>query len=483
LESLTRVTARSRQEDRAWEYVSLDKLIAVFIFAITLAAPPRGLLLVAALAPIGRVLATPADAIAAAFIAGWVLRALPDRAGPRVAAPFAAWLFCALVVGSFAGVSLDPEGFAAGARYLLGFALAAATVKLFRQHPGLSIDLPAAMAAGGSVTVLHAFVRASTIDSQALAAYIGLVACLTIGMSLRAGGRARLAWSAAALWLIAGLALAVTRSPQMASGFSRAQPLIAATLRVLASRPFFGIGIGQDETTTRLFYSPWLSWHGGALGTHNLLVIAAELGLVGVTLWIAWIGAGLFRAVRALAIDSRDARLWGATVGVAVYVAALAVSRPLAFSETAFPFLLQFGLMTGLAGSTLLNTTPMGTRPPRWRAVTALAMAAIGAGALVSARRGPIEPPGSEAVDGYASVFVPADVRRVQLPLRAASATAGSSISVEIKIDGGEVQAATVGDAWQTVNIALPESSVAGRFHRIDVRMLEADVEVGEIQF
>ena len=234
------------------------------------------------------------------------------------------------------------------------------------------------------------------------------------------------------------------RRRSVAEHCRRLQPHDAAhrrDLRLLGDRPFFGVGIGQDAATAPLFYSPPLSWNGGALGTHNLLVIANELGLVGLALWSVWIGAGLLRAARALSIDPRDARLWGATSGVAAFVAALAIGRPLAFSETVFPFTFQFGLMTALAGSTLLDTTPLRTRRPRWQvAVTAVGMAAFAAGALVSARQGPIEPPESEAVDGYASFFVPADVRRVQLPLRASSATAGSSVSVEIKVDGGEPQ-------------------------------------------
>jgi hypothetical protein len=464
--------------------ISLDRLIAFVAFAITFWCPPKGLLLVAMLAPLGHLVAMasghsgsrPTDAMAAAFILGWLVRALPDRSGPRVAAPLAAWLLCALAAASFAGTGYEPESLAAATRFVLGLALTAATVKLFRQRPELAIDLPVAMAASASVAVL-----APSLDAHAFVAYFALVACLTIGMAVRADGRARVAWTAVSAWLIVGLASAALRPPNVTSGFSRTWPLIAATLDVLASRPFFGLGIGLDETTTPLFYSPWLSWHGGALGSHNLLVIAAELGLVGLGLWCVWIGAGLLRAVRALAIDSRDARLWGATVGVAAYIAALAVSRPLARGETVYPFMLQFGLMTALAGSTLLDRTPPPTRPPRWRAaVTALAMAVIAAGALLSARRGPIEPPASQVVDGYASVAVPAGITRAQLPMRASTS---SPVYVEIKVDGGKPQTRTVGSAWQTVSIALPESSTTGRFHRIDVRMPEAGVELGEIQF
>ena len=437
----------------------------------------HGLLLAALLAPLGR------DEVAAAFILGFVLRASADRAGPRVAAPIAGWLFVALVAASFVGAGNRSDGVAAGIRYILGFALTAATVRLFRQHPEVSIDLPKAMTVAGCVAVTQTVVGASPIDLRASAAFFVLVACLAIGMAARARGGTRVAWTMASVWLFAGVVFAVARSPHVTAGLSRTTPLIVATLRLLADRPFFGVGIGQNEATAPLFYSPSLSWHGGALGTHNLLVIANEVGLVGLALWGVWIGAGLLRAARALAVDPRDTRLWGATVGVAAFVAALAISRPLEFSETVFPFALQFGLMTALAGSTLIDTPPAWTRRPRWHVtVTVLGMSAIAVGALLSARRGPIEPPASEAVDGYASFFVPEGVTSVQLPLRASSATAGSSVSVEIKVDGGEPQLTPVGDVWQAVNIALPESSVAGRFHRIDVRMPEEGVEFGEIR-
>jgi len=365
--------------------ISPDRLVAVFTFAIALASPAKGLLLVAVLAPLGS-----ADAIAAAFIAGWVLRGVPDRSGPRMAAPLAAGLLCALVAGSSVGVNLEPEGSAGAVRFLLGAALAAATVRIFRVRPDLSIELPAALAAGGCGALALAIGRDSAADWRALAAASGLVACLAAGMSARARGRARLIWAAAGIALFAGVVLAACRSPQMLSALSRTRPLIAASVRAAASSPWFGIGIGRDRTTTPLFYPASIAWHGGALGSHNLLAIGVELGLVGLALWAIWIGAGFLRAARALVRDSHDARLWGAAGGAAFYVAALAVGRPLAFSETAFPFLIQFGLMTGLAGSTLLDATPAPTRRTRWQvAVTAIAMAATAAGAFISARRGP----------------------------------------------------------------------------------------------
>jgi hypothetical protein len=357
--------------------------------------------------------------------------------------------------------------------------LAAATVRIFRLHPSLSIDLPVAMAFAASIAVL-----APPLDAHARLGYFAMVACLAIGMAMRDRGRARVAWTAVGAWLVVGLVMEAIRPPDLTGALSRTQALIASTMRLLTERPLFGAGVGQDDAIAPLFFSPSQSWHGGASGSHNLLVIAMELGLLGLALWVVWIGAGLLRAGRALARDPGDTRLWGATIGVAACVAAMAMSRPLAFSETVFPFLLQFGLMMGLAGSTLLDATPAWTRRPRWAiAATGSAMALVAAGALLSARQGPIEPAGSQDADGYASVFVPADVMRAQLPLRAPAAEAGAMIPVEIKIDGGEIEAVEVGAEWRHVDIMLPESSTIGRFHRVDIRMPEAaPVEIGEVQ-
>ena len=106
-----------------------------------------------------------------AFLTGWLLRASPDRRGPRVAAGAVGWLLAATIVASIAGLAWqlgrypgelagaidqiahlyfflgDRIGVVDGARLLEGIGLAAATVMLFRQHPSLSMTLP--LRAGG----------------------------------------------------------------------------------------------------------------------------------------------------------------------------------------------------------------------------------------------------------------------------------------------------------------------------------------------
>ena len=60
---------------------------------------------------------------------------------------------------------------------------------------------------------------------------------------------------------------------------------------------------------------------------------------------------------------------------------------------------------------------------------------------------------------------------------------AASAIEVQITVDGGDPQSATVGAEWRNVEILLPESSAIGRYHRVDLRMPEpGSAEIGEIQ-
>ena len=499
-----------------------SNLIVIAVFLISVAAPASGLLLVAALAPLGHLVVRVddirgvhlTDAIVIAFLAGWILRARSDRRGPTVTAPLVGWLLSALVVASMAGTAwrlrLDTDtswaAVVAGWRFLAGFALTAATVAIFRSRPDLAITLPAVMIASASL----ACALPAAIDAKATAASFALVSCLAIGMAWRAHARHRIAWALGAASLVLGFASIAIRALDAAAAFRRTGPLIESTVRILSLRPLFGVGIGQDARTSALYVTPWLSWNGGAAGTHNLLVIANELGLVGLALWLAWIGAGILVAVRALRINSRDARLWGITSGVALYVAALSVSRPLAFSETAVPFFVQFGLMIALAGSIVRNAAP----PWRRGAVAVLGMCAIAAGALVSAGRGPIDRLRSGDGDGfygwdttssgerfrwteqYASLFVPADVTMVRIPVRVPPEPGRPAISLDIKTEMGIERLATINDAWTILAIAVPNARPASRVHRIDLRASRAwrpasaapadarlvGVQIGEIQ-
>jgi len=90
------------------------RLIAATALLVSFASPVHGLILVAAFAPIGRLVAMVIGAgefrigevLVLAFFAGWLLRTRADRPGPMVPAATAGWLFAATVAGSIASLAL-----------------------------------------------------------------------------------------------------------------------------------------------------------------------------------------------------------------------------------------------------------------------------------------------------------------------------------------------------------------------------------------
>jgi hypothetical protein len=202
------------------------------------------------------------------------------------------------------------------------------------------------------------------------------------------------------------------------------------------------------------------------------------------------------RAARALAVAPRDVRLLGVAAGLAALVGTCLTGHPLLLDEVAFPFWIQFGLMLALAGSVLRNSRPTeeaakaAARLPRaWTIAAATAGALIVAAVPAGAGR-TVEPHASAAVDGfydwetaadgtryrwtgqYASVFVPADVTRVYLPVRMpARIPSLTPIGVEVMTSGIDKGRSLIGDSWADLNVVLPDVVPPTRFKRIDLRV------------
>jgi hypothetical protein len=309
------------------------ELVVAIVLCVTLASPVHGLLLTAVLAPLGQLVASSigavdfrmSEAIVVAFLAGWLLRGLDDHEGPRVPVAGEAWLFALTVVAAIGRrvwqLRRDPRelrsaidhvvhayyragesmGIVEGARWLEGIALMVATMMLFRRKPSLAIALPVAIAASGVVAVA----AREPMDPDAASSYFAMVAALAVGMMLRAHGRQRAAWAGAALVNAGGI---------------------------------------------------WLAWTGGsAISRGSFTQLFAELGFLGLGALLLWIATAVVWSGGALLRTPDDSRLLGVTTGVVVVLAGCVISQPLAADEAAFAFWIQLGLMTALAGSTLLR--------------------------------------------------------------------------------------------------------------------------------
>ncbi len=401
--------------------------------------------------------------------------------------------------------------------------------------------------------------RASHIgDMNAAGSYFVMTLCLALGMSVRERGTGRALWLAAVvacaigLWLTtsrtafasAGIVLplaaawiatwrwkpalrmsalvgllvglvalgalrtrALERDPEFRSSNFRVE-FTETSLRIIAARPLFGIGIGRYYAESNLFLGPHVAWTYGFENSHNnFLQIASEMGLVGFGLFALWIGGGVAVASRALAIAPRDWRLLGTFAGVVAFLVTCLGGHPLLVLEVGFPFWVQFGLLVALGSSTVLNhaaaprrrserATDVAIEPQPAR--SALWPAAAGAGVLmlmsltVAALRTPVAPLESRAVDGfygweteagavpvrfrwseaYASVFVPGDVARMELPVRIPREELGrAEMGVEISINGIDRGRFLVGERWTMIALDMPVTVPPNDFVRVNLKV------------
>ena len=172
-----------------------------------------------------------------------------------------------------------------------------------------------------------------------------------------------------------------TIRPIAVSGFR--EQFYATSLRMIAARPLFGIGEGQYYHSSSLFLSPQLAWTYGAENAHNsFLQIGSELGIVGLGLFMLWIGSG-GRARGAIAgcASRATAGCSACASGVIVFLGTCLTGHPLLVGEVAYAFWILFGLTAGLAGSALLNNAALARVPhrggPRAWQIPAVAAAAI----------------------------------------------------------------------------------------------------------
>jgi O-antigen ligase len=309
--------------------------------------------------------------------------------------------------------------------------------------------------------------------------------------------RARTRWRIAAFaLLVLALAIGVVVRSQFGRvstfGLAYRTEFTSTSLRMIATRPLFGVGIGQYYRDSTLFLTPELAWIYGAENAHDyFLQMAAEGGVVGVVLFLAFLGAMVAPAARAL-MRRRDWRLLGATGGLLAFLATSVAGHPLLVAEVAFAFWIVIGLTAGLGSDAVepLGQAATIRRVPALRFVTMAAAAAIAVSVPVRGLRAPLTPPDTRAVDGffdwergrdgvtfrwtgrYASVFVPAGVREVLLPVRAVrEGQSPYPLGVEPSVFGVGVGRAIAGDAWTTIRIPLEPPFTAIGYNRINLRV------------
>ena len=163
--------------------------------------------------------------------------------------------------------------------------------------------------------------------------------------------------------------------------------LLRVGVRVIETRPLFGVGIDRFFLVAGTVKSPLLdaSWSSRRNPHNDFLRFAGELGLVGLGLFL-WIlvsaGARIWQALRA----ASDPRLAGLVSGLVAFLITSMVSNPLMLREVSYVFWIALGLAVGRsttvqqpigASERSLSAAGSPNRASRWRVSAAWIFAGV----------------------------------------------------------------------------------------------------------
>jgi O-antigen ligase len=344
---------------------------------------------------------------------------------------------------------------------------------------------------------LWAFVTAILCIALWLSGSRSAVVCVVvlIGMAIaarRTTWRARPRWPIAAgvVLMAVAAALVIGFDPRAVDGrnlersFESRAAFLTTGLRMIASAPAFGVGIGRYIEESGRFMPQSIYWFFFHENAHNnFLQIGGELGLIGLAAFVWLMAAAAIRVARGCREESRDSLLRGAAGGLTVFVATWLSGHPLLTPEVAFPFWILAGAAIARADGhraprAVSPWEPIATTAARSRTTVLVAAAVVLLAATVPlrARREAATLNVLESSFGFyewesrpgrartrwaspsAAFFVPAATREVVIPVRTMFFDRHPEpVRVAIAIDGRVFERFELtNDAWKDVRLQLP---------------------------
>jgi O-antigen ligase len=444
----------------------------------------EGLMLLHAAAAVSRSFPTFVPRAARAIVTGAALAAavtlgrivVAALRGPAPLEAFASYLATVRLSVTFSDVN------AAGSFFVMALAVAAA-LGLRRRVTGWSVAT--ALAAAGL------WMSGSRAALIAGAVSLGLPLTGPVWSRVRTAGAVRVALVGLALAVvIAGMLLLPARGSQQSPSIAlRVRTELARTsLRMFASQPVFGIGIGEFYQRSGEFSSPELI----ALfpparneNAHNyLLQVLAELGVIGLgaSIWLLTIAAKNTWA--RLRSPESDRLIWGVATGLLAFGLTSFAGHPLLVSEAAGPFWILFGVAAGAGSAIEVRERARTIHGRLLVAAVAILIATFPIRARQQLSASNLEHVGIDlsgwrfSEDGTryreagstCSVFVPARAGWIAIPLRAARP--GVLLDVEVWLDGRLVNIVRVpADRWYTLRLVVPAGHDGPKFKRVDLRV------------
>ncbi len=326
--------------------------------------------------------------------------------------------------------------------------------------------------------------------------------------------RVRVAWRAsvkitAAVLVLAsaaGLGLLLVRNITPSTLALRIRAEFASiSFRMLATRPAFGIGVGQYPARLEEFASPGLMavYPKAQENAHNnFLQILAELGLVGLAAFSCVLIAAAAPIVKVLRRMPQNEMNTGVISGVLAFVLTWLGGHPLLIDAPSASFWLLLGVTVGQARARLA-ADPAGEHASssRWKFLPRAARWAAAAVILCAAGSVPIRAQQALSIANLentgiglsnwqtssdqfryrsagvkSTVFAPSAARAIELPLRSASANV--DLQVEIYVDGRSADAIVVpSGSWRIFNLQLPNRDDGRRFRAVELRVRNSPLD------
>jgi hypothetical protein len=330
-----------------------------------------------------------------------------------------------------------------------------------------------------------------TGSRTAVVCSIALVAAALIAERDRWRGRPLWTFGAAALLALIAGAFVVGFDPRAVAGrdlehtFESRAAFLVTGLRMMASAPVFGVGIGRYMEMSGRFMPESIYWFFFHENAHNnFLQIGGELGIAGLAAFVWLIAVAALRIRRGL-VSSGDRVLAGAAAGLAAFVATWLTGHPLLVPEVAVPFWLLAGAAIGRAD---VHRAPA-AGPIRPEAAVVI-VAAVALAASVAPRvhgqtatlnfadqsygfyewEGASPPLRTRWTAPSAAFFVPPAATELDIPLHTLFSDRRPSPPVVSVAIGGRVfhRLELTSDAWTTVRLKLPPPT-GSTWRRIDI--------------
>lgn len=250
------------------------------------------------------------------------------------------------------------------------------------------------------------------------------------------------------------------------------------------SAPIFGVGIGQYFDASRAFMpTPLKEIYPFENAHNNFAQIGAELGLLGllVFLWLLWEARPALRYP--LRIHGEDTVRWGLYAGLTAFLITCLGGHPLLVGAVAFPFWLTLGAAASWPRPDMASLPSGPTRVTRWVALALIVLVALLpvrlAGMWLVRDRTGVQLGFTETGADFgtaasyqlagptATLFVPAGAKAVSLQLACED---DRSVTVEFNLDGTLANRVRLdGLAWTEMTLLMPRGRATRPHRRLDL--------------